>query len=196
MLGGPRLNVYDFDGTLYDGDCMVDLYKYCLKRRPYILVVFPSQFLAWYRFRKGKIDHRQMKQKYYRFFRYFDMEKMSKRFWDDNQNKIFGWYHDIHRDDDVVITASPYFHVKEICSRLGIENVIASDVDPLEGTCLGPNCRDYEKVRRFREAFGDAHIDSFYSDADHDAPLAALADKAYMVKNGEITEWVLDTEQV
>ena len=47
------MNVYDFDGTLYDGDCMVDLYKYCLKRRPYILVVFPSQFRAWYRFRKG-----------------------------------------------------------------------------------------------------------------------------------------------
>ncbi len=190
------MNVYDFDGTLYDGDCMVDLYKYCLKRRPYILVVFPSQFRAWYRFRKGKIDHRQMKQTYYKFFRFFDMERMSKRFWDDNQQKVFSWYADLHKDDDVVISASPFFHVKEICLRLGIENVIASEVDPVKGICLGPNCRDYEKVKRFREIFGDTRIDSFYSDSDHDAPLARLADRAYMVKNGQITEWILEKEMV
>ena len=192
VLGGLHLNVYDFDGTLYDGDCMVDLYKYCLKRRPYILVVFPSQFRAWYRFRKGKIDHRAMKQKYYRFFRFFDMEKMSRKFWDDNQDKVFEWYKDLHRDDDLVISASPFFHVKEICSRLGIENVIASDVDPVTGQCLGPNCRDEEKVRRFREEFGDAKVDCFYSDSDHDAPMARLAEKAFMVKDGEILDWKLD----
>lgn len=69
-------------------------------------------------------------------------------------------------------------------------------MDPVKGICIGPNCRDYEKVRRFREIFGDARIDSFYSDSDHDAPLARLAERAFMVKNGQISEWSLEKEMV
>ena len=185
------LNVYDFDGTLYDGDSTMDLYKYCLQRRPYIIFCLPGQIRARSKYRKGKIDRTLLKQVYYRFFRYVDIEKMSKRFWDANQKKVFGWYADLHRDDDVIISASPEFHIREICSRLNISNVIASKVDPKTGECLGPNCRDEEKVRRFREVFGDAKIDSFYSDTEHDAPMAKLADKAYMIRDGEITDWEL-----
>ena len=185
------MNVYDFDGTLYDGDSTMDLYRYCLLRRPYILFCLPGQFIARSKYKKGKMDRTMLKQNYYRFFRYVDIEKMSRRFWDSNQKKVFDWYADIHSDDDVVISASPEFHIREICSRLGISNVIASKVDPKTGKCLGPNCRDEEKVRRFREAFGDARIDSFYSDTEHDLPLAKIADKAYMVKEGKVTEWKL-----
>ncbi len=121
---------------------------------------------------------------------------MSKRFWDDNQDKIYPWYADLHREDDLVISASPYFHIKEICSRLGIKNVIASEVDPVNGTCLGPNCRDVEKVRRFREEFGDTKVENFYSDEDHDAPMARLAEKAFMVKDGKVFDWVLLPEEI
>ena len=120
-----------------------------------------------------------------------DMERMSKRFWDRNMDKIYPWYGGQRKDDDVVISASPEFHIREICSRLGIKNVIASKVDPGTGRCLGPNCRDEEKVKRFREAFGDAVIDEFYSDEEHDAPLAKLASKAFLVKEGNIKEWIL-----
>lgn len=35
------MNVYDFDETIYDGDSTVDFYKYCLRRRPYIIFRFP-----------------------------------------------------------------------------------------------------------------------------------------------------------
>ena len=91
----------------------------------------------------------------------------------------------------MIISASPEFHIREICSRIGIKNVIASKVDPKTGRCLGPNCRDEEKVRRFREIFGDAEIDDFYSDTEHDVPLAILAKRAYLIKNGTITDWIL-----
>ena len=185
------MNVYDFDGTLYDGDSTMDLYKFCLKRRPYIVFCLPAQLIAKSKFKKGKIDRTQLKQSYYRFFRYMDMERMSKRFWDRNMDKIYPWYGGQRKDDDVVISASPEFHIREICSRLGIKNVIASKVDPGTGRCLGPNCRDEEKVKRFREAFGDAVIDEFYSDEEHDAPLAKLASKAFLVKEGNIKEWIL-----
>ena len=184
------MNVYDFDGTLYDGDSTMDLYRYCLLRRPYIVFCLPGQLHARSRYRKGKIDRTMLKQSYYRFFRYLDIRKMSKRFWDANQDKIFEWYPSKHRDDDVVISASPEFHIREICSRIGISNVIASKVDMKTGECLGPNCRDEEKVRRFREVFGDAEIDEFYSDTDHDAPLAKMSKKAHLVRDGEVTDWI------
>ena len=186
------MNVYDFDGTIYDGDSTMDLYRYCLKRRPYIVFCLPGQLIARSRFKKGRIDRTQLKQSYYRFFRYMDMERMSKRFWDANVGKIYLWYRDVQKDDDVVISASPEFHIREICSRIGIKNVIASKVDIRTGECLGPNCRDEEKVRRFREVFGDAEIDEFYSDTDHDLPLASLAKKAHLVKDGTVEDWIID----
>ena len=186
------MNVYDFDGTLYDGDSTMDLYRFCLKRRPYIILCLPGQLIARSKFKKGKIDRTQLKQRYYRFFRYMDMEKMSERFWDANMDKLFPWYKDIQKEDDVIISASPEFHIKEICSRIGISNVIASKVDAKTGECLGPNCRDEEKVRRFREAFGDAEIDGFYSDTDHDLPLAKMAKKAHFVRNGKVEDWIID----
>ena len=30
------MNVFDFDKTIYDGDCTVDFYMYCLKKYPVI----------------------------------------------------------------------------------------------------------------------------------------------------------------
>lgn len=185
------MNVYDFDGTLYDGDCMVDFYKYCLKKRPYIVVCFPWQFTGWWLHRRGKLDIRSMKQRYYKFFKYVDVEKMSQKFWDCHMDRIFPWYLQQQKDDDIVISASPEFHIREACSRLGIKYFIASQVDTSTGRCLGPNCRDEEKVRRFREIYGDVEVEEFYSDEDHDRPMAEIADKAYKVKDGVVTEWIL-----
>ena len=31
--------VYDFDETIYDGDSTVDFYKYCVKRKPSLLLL-------------------------------------------------------------------------------------------------------------------------------------------------------------
>ena len=31
------MNVYDFDGTIYDGDSSIDFYLFCIKRKPSIL---------------------------------------------------------------------------------------------------------------------------------------------------------------
>jgi phosphoserine phosphatase len=51
------------------------------------------------------------------------------------------------------------------------------------------NCHGEEKVRRYREAFGDAPIDEFYSDSYSDTPLAKLAAKAYLVKGDKRLPW-------
>ena len=36
-----KVNIYDFDKTIYDGDSGYDFYKYMLRRRPFL--VFPKE---------------------------------------------------------------------------------------------------------------------------------------------------------
>ena len=62
-------------------------------------------------------------------------------------------------------------------------------MDPFTGHILGLNCHDREKVRRFRAEYPDAVIDNFYSDSFADAPLAEIAQKAFMVKKDQILPW-------
>ncbi len=186
------MNVYDFDGTLYDGDSTIDFYKFCLAHRKRILRHFPIQAKGWIGFHIGLYNHTRMKAHYYRFMKDVDAEAMAEAFWDENIHRIADWYRSKHEDTDVVISASPEFLIRAACRRLAIENVIASPVDAKTGKPTGLNCRDEEKVRRFREVFADAPIDEFYSDSDADLPLARLSKKAFKVSGSEITEWVVE----
>ena len=36
------IDVYDFDGTIYDGDSTVDLVKFCIRRHPSLLSGLPG----------------------------------------------------------------------------------------------------------------------------------------------------------
>ena len=40
------MNVYDFDGTIYNGDSSVDIYFFLLKRYPKLIAYFPKQILG------------------------------------------------------------------------------------------------------------------------------------------------------
>ena len=71
---------------------------------------------------------------------------------------------------------------------------MASPVDPKTGKTIGLNCHGEEKVRRFREVYGDAQIDEFYSDSLHDTPLAKEAKRAFLVKKDEILPWPFEKD--
>lgn len=161
-------------------------------RRPYILLKLPRQLLGHHRYKKGAIDRTMLKQYYYSFFSMIDTEMMTERFWDVNSNRIENWYLDVKKDDDVVISASPDFLVREGCRRIGVRNVVASQVDPGNGACTGPNCRGGEKVVRFRREFGDAPVDDFYSDSEIDLPMAKISKRAYLVREGALEEWFVE----
>ena len=62
---------------------------------------------------------------------------------------------------------------------------MGSPVDRHTGRFSGLNCHGEEKVRRFREVFPEVQIDEFYSDSHSDAPLAALAKRAWLVRGDE-----------
>ena len=111
------------------------------------------------------------------------------KFWDTSEVKIKQWYLKQQKDDDVVISASPTFLLKEICERLEIRYLIASDVDINNGRFVGKNCYGIEKVKRFKQIFKEGPIQQFYSDSCSDMPLAKMANEAFLVKGDRIVIW-------
>ena len=183
------MNVYDFDGTLFRGDSTAAFYLYSLLHRPALVRFFPRQAKGVLLYALKRIDKTAFKEYFYSFLQGIDAPDMVRRFWDHSEKRIYAWYKAQHREDDVVISASPEILLRPICGRLVIAHLIASQVDARTGLYTGVNFRDREKVRRFREVFGNAPIDCFYSDSEADLPLAKLAEKAFLVKGGAVLPW-------
>lgn len=183
------MNVFDFDKTIYSGDSTASFFFWCLRKHPKVMLYIPKIAVAslkYYAFHIG--DKTGFKEKMYCFLKACEGEKDVAEFWKENINKIKKFYKDIHKDDDVIISASPEFLLKPLEKKLGI-TVIASIVDIHTGKYTGVNCYHSEKVRRFREQYPDGRIDSFYSDSYSDEPLAVIAKSAYIVDGESITEW-------
>ena len=187
------MNVYDFDNTIYDGDSTADFYLFSVKRHKKISLKLPSLFCAFFNFYVLKNGTKtEFKQKMYRFLECCDIDKDVNDFWEINQSKIKKFYLNQQKDDDVIISASPEFLLEPICQKLKIKYLIASKVDKSSGKYSGINCHGKEKVKRFYQVFKNGKIDNFYSDSKSDTPLAELADKAFIVKKNNITDWNFD----
>lgn len=183
------MNVYDFDGTIYDGDSTVDFFLFAMKRRPSLICYIPRQAWGFLLYGLKQINKTALKEYFFRFLSGIDAEKLTEDFWDRNRYKIYKWYLDQQQPDDIIISASPEFLLKPICQRLGIHHLIASKVDAQSGKFIGENCHGAEKVRRLEVEYPVTLIDSFYSDSQSDLPLAQIADKAFLVVNGDLRKW-------
>lgn len=87
----------------------------------------------------------------------------------------------------MILTASFGLTVGKACRRLGVRNLVASEVDveTMRVTYLNFNTN---KARRFRELYGpDAVVDEFYADSKFDQPMIDMARHAFMVKGDTIT---------
>ncbi|NLG24535.1 MAG: haloacid dehalogenase-like hydrolase [Clostridiales bacterium] len=184
------MNVYDFDHTIYDGNCTFDFIVYCGRQHPRTLAALIGAAGAGLRMAMGRADKTFAKQRLFGFMRQLDdVDREIERFWDGHIDKIKRWYRIQMKPDDLVISASPAFLVAPACRRLGLRPPLASPVDAATGRYFGVNCDGEEKVRRFREAFPDARVERFYSDSDDDLPMARLAERSFKVRGDEIAPW-------
>lgn len=184
------MNVYDFDGTVYRGDSSIDFFAFCVKRHPSIARMIPCILISGikYKFFHGSLE--KFKSTFFRFLPLLpNIEGEVVAFWNSHENRIFEWYLKQKQSDDVVISASPSFLLLPICERLGIKPPIATVIDPHTGTLLGENCKGEEKVSRFLEKYPDVEIQNFYSDSQTDAPLATLAQMAFLVQGDTLQLW-------
>lgn len=184
------MNVYDFDKTIYAGDSTLDFTRFCYRRHPLLLRFLPGQVLAFVPYALGLIDKTAFKQRFYRYYRGVkDINAEVRLFWETHKQKIEPWYLEQKSESDVIVSASPEFLLRPICAELGVSSLIASRVDSKTGVYDGLNCYGEEKVVRFREVFGEAAVERFYSDSLSDAPLAALASESFLISGGKAVPW-------
>lgn len=184
------MNVYDFDGTIYDGDSTVDFFLFALKWKPSLVRYIPKQVMGFFFYGLRRMGKTELKERFFCFLSGIDVGRVIEGFWNQNSRKIYQWYLEQQSPDDVIISASPEFLLKPICQRLGIRYLIASKVDEHSGCFISENCHGQEKVRRLTDEYGIVHIDHFYSDSHSDLPLAQIAEQAFLVKKGTIIKWV------
>lgn len=184
------MNAYDFDKTIYHYDSTVTFYLWCLARYPKIALRWPRLIAATIAHKLGRIDVHEHRE---RFFEYLkdvpDLEKELDRFWDRHIRFMHAWYRETQREDDLIISASPYFLVKPAADRLGVRLVMGSPLNPETGRYEGERCHGGGKVRAFRAAFPDGEVGDFYSDSLSDSPMANLARRAYLVSGEKLTNW-------
>lgn len=183
------MNVYDFDGTIYDGDSSIDFYIFCLRQYPSVWGSLSSTIGASISYLAGTLDKTEYKERYFSFLTLVpDIDEALEHFWDTHERKIKTWYLKQKHESDLVISASPEFLLSPISKRLNVK-LVASRVNKRTGVFEGLNCRDDEKVRRFEREGHISDIDAFYSDSLADQPLASRVSHAFMVKGDEIIPW-------
>lgn len=183
------MNVFDFDGTLYRGDSTWDFFWFCLKRRPSVVRVFPIQIWGTVSYLLGGSDKTRWKERFYSFLRCInDIDAMTEEFWKQNIKKMDEGIISLAKPGDLVISASPEFLLRHPCGRFGFR-LIASRVDQATGITTGENCHGQEKVSRFRGEYPHEIVECFYSDSQSDLPMASLAQHAYIVSKGTLSDW-------
>lgn len=187
------MNVYDFDETLYDGESSLEFFLYYFKVDPSLVKFLPGVIKALVLYKAEKITLDEFLNDYgkqvegYIATHKTDFERTVKSFWDRKIKKIKPFYYKIQRPDDVVITASPDFLIKEACDRLGIKNLISTKIDLVSGEIEAPCFRE-AKIERFREVYPTQAIDDFYTDSMNDRFLMPFAKRVFIVRGNKIKQ--------
>lgn len=184
-----QINVYDFDGTIFEGDCSVQFYLFCLRHRPFIATCILKQLKGTISYFFGYGTKLAWKESFFSFLnKVDDIDDLVEMFWSSNEHKIASWYLKQKKETDLIISASPEFILIPICQQLGIQKPIASKVDKRTGKFFSANCYGIEKVKRLQQEYSDTVIDNFYTDSRSDFPMLQLTSHFFMVKAGKIVK--------
>lgn len=185
------MNIYDFDDTIFDGDSSLYFIRYSLIRHPFIvLVAFIKTIIPFIKYKKGIIKFGCVKAKLFSFVtKIKDLDSYMELFSLKYKDNIKGYYKDIRKDNDVIISASFRFIVESLCNKMDIKNVIATEYDTSTGNIIGLNCKGEEKIRRFNLLYGNSIVDNAYSDSLTDIPMFKRAKKGYIVKKYDLIEY-------
>lgn len=178
------MRVFDFDGTIYDGESLFDLYLYSARHDPKVFRYIAPVLRYAVKYKLGRATLEQMEYgvgkmtegyltELSRSKRVASVEQLVDDFWDRYYARIKPWYQP--ESDDVILTASFDLTVGEACRRLGVRNLVASEVDvgTMKVTYLNFSTN---KAKRFRELYGpDVVIDEFYTDSKFDQPMIDMA---------------------
>ena len=156
------MNVYDFDGTIFPGDCGIGFAVWCMNRHPKLwFTYFPRAVRAFVQYKRGKIQNYQLQCEVFSYLtKVDDFDVQIERYWDRNEKKIAPWYLAQKRPDDLIISASPLCIIERIAARLGVD-CVATEYDRELGVLLNNLMYATEKSMYMIER-GLPQIENFY----------------------------------
>lgn len=179
--------LYDFDGTIYDGDSSLDFIIFCFKENPKMIKLLPKYLLAAIKYKLKIITKKEMKEVFFSFLKDIkNVDKLIKTFWKTHEKNIKDFYKNKEHNLDIIISASPKFLLEPMAKKYQVVDLFGSPIDKKTGKYNGENCHGEEKVRLFKEKYKDAIILEIYTDSNADLPLIKLAEKGYLVVKDEI----------
>ena len=186
------MNVYDFDNTIYSGESTLDYYFFCVKHHPRLIRFVFIVLVKLVKYKLCLISEDELmgvcKKYVYAYLRDCpDSRELAEKFWLKNIRKIKPFYARLHKDDDVVISASFGFMLRPAMEKLGVKNLLCSEVN-LETGEIERLCFRRNKKTLFESVY-TSEINSFYTDSLNDMPLMKIAENAYLVKGERIEKW-------
>ncbi len=183
------MNVYDFDGTIYNGESNRDLILFTFKSHPFLVLFSLTKALVLYiKYKFKKVPFERVKETMLSFiFKIDNYDKLIDSFVEKNIKKIKSFYLDNKKDNDVLLSASYDLWINKFAKKLGIKNVISTNVNN-NGKIIGKNCKGKEKVKRFKE-FSNKSINCAYGDRESDKYILNEAKEAYMVRGNKLIKF-------
>jgi len=184
------MNVYDFDETIFQPDSSYAFVMFCLRHYPRaVLRAGPGMAAKALLRLAGRADTRALKEKVFAFLPGLDdVDRIVDEFWQEHRSGLQSWFLARKQEGDLIISASPEFLLRPIADELGLR-LIATPMDKRTGRIIGKNCHDYEKQTRFYREYPHERVECFYSDSLSDAPMARMAERAFLVKKGALSPW-------
>ena len=186
-----KLNIYDFDGTIYDGDSSIDFIKYLMIKKKSNIFSIPKMIYNFIKHKLKLISKEQMKECFFEILNNFsNIDEIIDDFWKKNEYKIKDFFKNTKQKNVVIASASPYFLLEPIAKKYKIKDLFASPIDKKTGKYDGVNCHGVEKVRLIHKKYPKHIVETMYSDdAKADKPLLDLAKKSYIVKKNKIINY-------
>ena len=186
-----KIDVFDFDGTIYYPDCALNFMFWCLRRHPSLFFTYvPKLIKCGIQYKRKKIPRFIFERTFFSFLcKVDDFDVQIEKFWDKHEKRISAWYLAQKKPDDLIISASPDCIIAPIARRLGV-NYIASEYDREMNVFINNLMFAREKAHYIREQ-GFPMIENFYSDSLSDTPLALCAEKAHLITNKaqKVNDW-------
>lgn len=195
----PQFVVFDFDGTLYKGDCSIDFYRFMIGKRPALLRFIPLQALYFAAWKSSMMSTGRFKELFFRFLSGIPpglLREFVQVFWQQQKQRMRPELCSRLKQRIaegyrcVVITASPELLVAPAVYELFGIGTIGTLLVYEKGAyrLRGANCKGQEKVKRFDERYGkEAVIAEAYSDNASDRFLFQRSREAFRISGNSMT---------
>lgn len=172
------MRVFDFDGTIYDGDSGIDFVTYSLKKYPFLVI--KSIFLGFIKLISFK-SLKEIKESLFSFTKKIkDLDKHTKDFAIKHKDKVMDWYQEVRQDDDIIISASLDIYLIPLLKEIGIKEVICTKYDLDNAKIIGDNNKGLMKINMLKEKYGDKPFTA-YGNSKGDKDLLNNAKEAFLI---------------